>query len=246
MERSKKIRELEKKYGVTIDDKIVGHDRIFIVREKEGYSVRRFVYRKEDVVAVVLSDFTTVLELEAFFGFSSLVDVVFSEKLRRIGYSAFRDCKLENVDIPDSCMEIAPYAFSNNPITTLRIGDGVEIIGDCAFSNCKFQKVRIPASCREIGTYAFYSVPIKELIIEEGVNRILSCAFFKCQIKNIAFPDSCIIIGPWAFAENGIETIEFGKIENIGDCAFGNNKLKELPVIPSSCFCMGLKVFDNW
>ena len=74
-----------------------------------------------------------------------------------IGDEAFNDCEnLQIVNISSSITSIGYSAFSNTRIKNLEIQNGVTSIGDKAFRMCPLTALTIPSSVVSIGDEAFY------------------------------------------------------------------------------------------
>ena len=108
------------------------------------------------------------------------VDYSFEANPQYYGYSAFyNQPKLAKITISPSVTKIAPYLFYKNAaitmtelpkvkeigrsafeecskLTTLNLGQALEIVGDCAFQNCtNVTKLTFPDATTEIGSSAF-------------------------------------------------------------------------------------------
>ena len=66
---------------------------------------------------------------------SRLEEVVFETGLQEIGDSAFSDCAMTSLTLPDSLVSIGSYAFSSLPLESLTLPDSVEEIGKYIFGN---------------------------------------------------------------------------------------------------------------
>ena len=72
-----------------------------------------------------------------FFGCGCLENVQLGEGIEEIGESAFQDCALENLQIPDSVRIIRKNAFANALIDEkLILPESLEILEDRAFAEC--------------------------------------------------------------------------------------------------------------
>ena len=124
---------------------------------------------------------------------------------------------LENV------LHIAGSAFSNCHIKALNIPETVISIGDYAFyESSGFEEVQLPDSLKSIGDYAFYHTQIKRVEIPDSVERIGSHAFGSCsQLVSISLSNSLTMISDSMLASSSVyEIIIPPKVEQINNSAF--------------------------
>ena len=123
--------------------------------------------------------------------------------VKYIPNSAFADCRIKSIIIPDS----------------------VTSIGNNAFANCsKLTSVTIPDSVTSIGRYAFSGCSsLTSITIPDSITRIEECAFGGCSsLISITIPDSVTSIGDSAFKGcSRLTSVTIGKsVTSIGDEAF--------------------------
>ena len=107
--------------------------------------------------------------------------------------------------------------ISNNSVTEIVVGDGVEQIPNGIFKGLNaLTTVTIPDSCKKIGSDAFKDcVSLTNLSIGNGLESISNKAFKNCvSLRNISLPNSINMIGNDAF-ENcyGMQTINIDNTE---------------------------------
>ena len=116
---------------------------------------------------------------------SSIRYIVISDRITRIGLSAFSECTdLTNVTIPNSVASIGESAFYDcSGLTSITVPDSVTSIGDYAFSNCTgLTSITIPDSVRSIGDGAFYGCTgLTSIFISDSVTSIGRIAFSGCS-----------------------------------------------------------------
>lgn len=151
----------------------------------------------------------TTIPASAFRGLSNVESITIPSDTTIIGESAFKDCvALKRVNsindgefnIPKTITEISKYTFFGcMELTTLTLGDGVEIIGDYAFEGCsllsKFNsenenELIIPKGVATIGEYAFKDVLlVTKVVVADSVISIGVGAFNGCvAIEDITLP----------------------------------------------------------
>ena len=85
----------------------------------------------------------------------------------------------------------APWRYSADAVTTLRVESGVTTLGDYAFQNFRnLRDVRLPASLERVGTYTFTGCyALTEIHIPEGVRIIAAKAFSDAKnLKAVYLP----------------------------------------------------------
>lgn len=96
----------------------------------------------------------------------------------------------------------APWRYSADAVTTLRVESGVTTLGDYAFQNFRnLTNVRLPASLERVGTYTFTGCyALTEIHIPEGVRIIAAKAFSDAKnLKAVYLPASLEAVDMKAF-----------------------------------------------
>jgi len=102
----------------------------------------------------------TAIDTCAFYTESELTDVYFPTSLQRIGYSAFEETGIRNLDL-SACNQLSKielWAFASTGLTTLLLPASINTIEEYAFCyNPKLTSVDLTncSSLTEIGNYAF-------------------------------------------------------------------------------------------
>lgn len=216
----------ERPYKIENETLIVRGDEYATFVEERFTTVQRDGPDKldelEGIRKVIVEKTVTRLEPFAFAAMKNLIEVVFEEGspittipdvlfvssnklsgvtlpsgLEMIGNSAFKDCNLTSITLPDSLQEIRAFAFdSNGKLESVVTGNNssLEKIGNYAFQGCtSLKSIRLPDSLKEIGSYAFaYSYNLTSVTIgtNSSLEKIGKSAFRKCtSLKSIRLPD---------------------------------------------------------
>lgn len=150
-----------------------------------------------------------------------------------IGWQAFKDCKIMEFSIPNTCTRIGEEAFCGGGLATIVIPEGVKYIGKSAFRNDKnLREVSLPQTLEEIDEYAFADhnkmydnkTSIGEIVFPKNLKIIGNHAFDRTWIRYIAFDDCPVSIGDYAFFYNeDLRHLQLGKgVVSIGERAFDN------------------------
>lgn len=202
----------------------------------------------------------------------SLTGIIFPSALKIIGESAFSECGLTEVIIPDG-VEIKDYAFYKcKSLSKVTIPNSVKTIGIGAFFNVESLKlatfpfsaltdgfssyfsgysdlkVIINDDITEIPERAFiYNTEIVSVLIPDGVKRIGTLAFTSYRrekLLDLQFPDTVKVL-----ENNALEHAVFAgklpsKLEYIGDYALADYWGESI-TIPGSVKFFGHRAFYN-
>lgn len=144
------------------------------------------------------------IEESAFHG-SGLTSVHLPNTLKYIGDSAFAECALESVSIPDS-VDVENIGESSvfcacKKLKKVVLPDGWEEIKRGMFLDCEsLTDINLPSALKIIGEYAFKNCGLTKVIIPDGVTEIKEFAFECCHyLSKVAIPDSMKTIRNAAF-----------------------------------------------
>ncbi len=156
---------------------------------------------------------------------SALKNIVFPEKLRKIGEYAFFGTTLSRpLDLPEGLTYIGNYAFDN-------FDDGANAV---ILYTSTITRINLPSTLQHIGDYAFAGIDIKqELTLPENIQHIGAGAFRDCKELTGALhlPQSLSSISQEAFSGlkgmTGILEIP-ASIQEIGSSAFQKSEFSGL------------------
>ena len=200
-----------------------------------------------------------------------VIDIKKDAKITYIGYGAFKNTKLYNLDLtnssitniqsktfhgcsdltnvvlPQGIKSINEEAFCVCGIKNIQIPDGVTSLGNNVFSSCtNLTNVELPKSLTQIGCNAFKYTKIKEL----DLSNLTSLNDSICQnceeLTKIVLNKELNSIGDNAFDYCvSLTNINLpNKLKSIGNNAFSNSGLSNI-VLPQNLKSMGKSVFYN-
>ncbi len=193
---------------------------------------------------------------QAFSGCSGLTSVTIGNSVTSIGILVFDACScLTEVNYnATNCTSMGSYdypVFKNcSSLTTLNIGDNVQIIPAYAFYGCSgLISVTIPNSVTSIGNSAFYHCSgLTSMTIPNSVTSIGSGAFSGCSgLTSVTIPNSMTNIGSYAFSGcSGLMSVTIpNSVTSIGEKAFSSCQNLESVTIGTGVLNIGESVFNN-
>ena len=143
------------------------------------------------------------IEEEAFYGDTSLDEVVLPDGIERIGARAFAESSLKKINLPSSLVEIADDAFSSTQIeeiTSISSSVGLEFVtshninvGSSSISFSDFNIVIVnnfPNFLRTTVRLVQYTGTDSIVYVPNGITSIAFAAFDNSSIEEIHFPAS--------------------------------------------------------
>ena len=181
----------------------------------------------KDVTIVRFHPSVAEVEEEAFSSCKQLREVVFNERLQKVGMSAFYECtSLSSIELPSTVTEVESGAFNFcNNLSEVVFNEGLQKIGWYAFCECSsLSSIKLPSTVTEIGNCAFGGCSnLSKVILNEGLQKIGEYAFQDCtSLSSITLPSTVSAVGFSAFAHcnNLREVIMHGVPRKIGMNAF--------------------------
>lgn len=165
-----------------------------------------------------------------------LEEVVLPKTIKSIGINAFRNSKLQRINLPEGLVSIGDWAFysckylelSEFPSTLKHIGrcafrgcysisvssfpDGIETLGAGIFSfitskNSPLKKFTLPDHLKEVPDSLFlYCSNLEEVHLPANLEKIGSGCFCSTKLKEIVLPETLKEIGERAFYSNTLLT----------------------------------------
>lgn len=183
----------------------------------------------------------------AFMGCSDLAEVTIPNSIDSIGPSAFSQCGLESITLPEGLAEIGVSAFEQcSKLKEISIPNSVKKIGSSAFRNSGLESIILPDGLTEIASGLLAQTSLKSIKIPDSVTEIGGFAFEFCkQLESVILPNSLTKIGNSAFYGcNYLKDIKLANsLTSIGKRAFYNSGISTL-VLPNSLTCLGDEAFS--
>lgn len=156
-----------------------------------------------------LGDVTSIGQ-EALLGTTSLKSITLPDTLTTLCQSAFYECGLKEVIIPNSVTSMIQYTFQNSQyLESVKILADVETLPFRTFQYClSLKTVEITGNVKTIGEAAFYNcVKLESITLPESLTTIGNYAFYECSsLKSIVLPKNITTIGTSPFF-NSVEEI---------------------------------------
>lgn len=211
-------------------------------------------YKCSNLQKVELAEGIKFIDNQAFYYCDHLQSINFPSTLTSIGYEAFRETDLSEVNIPGSVENIGSNAFYRNKnLKKLTFGEGLVNIEGTAFSECvSIDSIVCPSTLRTIGDATFSGCKnLKQISLNEGLVSINSYAFSGCTgLTDIVLPSTLEYCKGFAFNECGnIKTIEARSVlppTTDGSCPLSGVDLTGVTLYVPSWSVGEYQLADGW
>lgn len=211
-------------------------------------------YKCSNLQKVELAEGIKFIDNQAFYYCDHLQSINFPSTLTSIGYEAFRETDLSEVNIPGSVENIGCNAFYRNKnLKKLTFGEGLVNIEGTAFSECvSIDSIVCPSTLRTIGDATFSGCKnLKQISLNEGLVSINSYAFSGCTgLTDIVLPSTLEYCKGFAFNECGnIKTIETRSVlppTTDGSCPLSGVDLTGVTLYVPSWSVGEYQLADGW
>ena len=202
-------------------------------------NIPKHAFEGAGVKHVHIPNFITRIDSFAFAG-SDLESITFDEdsKLKRIGAGAFKDSRLEAINLPKSVTDIRGYAFENTKLREFTLPPMISEIPEGMLSGCKkleyfdIDRDENKTPLTRIGPYAFCdcarlaSVDVSNCpnsMINIGGFAFADCAMLE-EFKTDGLANAIASVGRGAFSNCALRELDLSKVHEIYDGALTNNK----------------------
>lgn len=231
-----------------------GHKNLenLTVNEKLNTIGNLSFYSAMKLTKIILPASLEIIGNKAFM-LSKIETVIFEgEGPREIGYEAFRETKLDFINLGKNLESIGNLCFAKSPLRnlTIDIDCKLTIISEMAFTACQFQRFVLPRAVKIILNYAFrYDYNLTEFVFPENssIESIGNEAFGLSEIESITLPKSIMTLSEYIWNHNQkLKTINFEpgtNIKQFGDGAWNGCISLESVTIPSSIEYLSSTIF---
>ncbi|MCR4759959.1 MAG: leucine-rich repeat domain-containing protein, partial [Oscillospiraceae bacterium] len=220
------------KLGDHIDGTLSGDGTLSVIGYGDMYNFTSSPFNNPKLIRSVEFDdydpehnlYITSIGDYVFDGASNMTEIYLTNKIRRIGDWAFRNCsslpgfryggqkdKSNVLKLPTDLQYIGNYAFENCSSANFGdvvISDIVTYVGTAAFRNCQgLTYIEIPGSVTAVGAQAFHKCQnLTEAVIHDGVGEIGRYTFNECiSLESLTIP----------YAGNTLKTTNDGSAEPV-------------------------------
>ncbi len=187
---------------------------------------------------------------ESAFEDCGIKTVVIPETVEKVEESAFKGCQgLMDIDLPKNLKNIEDYAFENTGLTEIEILYATTL-GDSVFSECEnLTKAIIGDTVVDMGIHIFSKCPnLSEVLIGDNLNSISSYAFNKCEsLAEVTLGNGIKTIGEYSFSNcKSLKEINIpNNVTEIEPRAFEECSLLQKVVVGDSVTAIGGTAFIN-
>lgn len=149
---------------------------------------------------LIIEDGVTSIGANAFSGHSyDLMSITWNNTLEKIGNTAFYNCGIKELILPDSVKTIGKSSFANcRELENVKLSSNLKSIPEEAFISCKkIKKIELPDDLKTIEINAFCGCQSLETVsLPVNLEKLGSGAFNDCQkLQTITLPRSLKEIG---------------------------------------------------
>lgn len=208
-----------------------------------GFQPKRIYLDNELVTDLVIPEYITEIQNNAFQGVESITSVTLAEATSYIGPWAFRDCiNLKSINNYSNIAAIGKGAFINTAISEFHVPENMTELNGDLFNNCRnLSVVTFHDRVNTIGCMAFYNCQsLTELKLPDSVTIIEAGAFRNCtNLKSVGNLDNLKFLYQYAFMGcSSLESVSFRDLEDMGAGAFnGCEDLKKVSINNLRLWC---------
>ena len=155
--------------------------------------IEEYAFSEAPIESILLSDKITKIGQSAFQHCTKLSAIVIPKNIKFLPNYLFNSCtSLESVVFPEELTSIGNLVFDSCPLIVVDLPKTVTEIGSFAFSNTKIKSINIPGGVKVIETGCFQGCRfLEEVQLPSGITSILGSAFNDCtSLKTINIPNT--------------------------------------------------------
>ena len=208
---------------------------------------------------VIIEEGVTTIYGSAFYGCSSLAEVLLPSTLTEIKGSAFWDCgALTKIVLPENLTTLGQNTFYFGGLTEVTIPTSLTTWGSYTFYDCPVENLYIEdlehlLSMPNDGGLDFKNLYIKgelvtDLVIPDGITKLYSEAFNTVAcLESVTIPESVTSIGEYAFygCENLKEVNWPGSVTAVQSNTFGKCGSLTSLTLPAGVVTINSNAFGN-
>lgn len=219
--------ELGTSDGIWFIKKFIGfeEDKILIpntINDNAIEGIGKYAFKDSlTVKEIIISEGIKYIDNGSFSNCKTLIKISLPSSLTRIGsklsnntfgIGVFESSNLNEIIIPDNCLNIAPYTFKScTKLKNIILPPKLTVIEKNTFNSCYFlNNIQFPIDLSVICEYSFMDChSLREIRIPIGVKTIENYAFSGCNLNAIYIPPTVMSIGPYdnALGNNGNCTV---------------------------------------
>lgn len=190
---------------------------------------------REAVINTVAGSQNVEIADGLFSGCTNLETITFTDNadksITHIGECAFRCCKLTEIKLPETLVQIKAEAFESTDLCSISFPESLTTIAKSAFSRTSLTEVNIPDSVEFLGSNAFGRCKsLKRIKLSKRLNEIRVNCFADCnKLCKVTGINNPIIIKGFAFLRcYNLKEFDFSKVISIERNAFERTGLEEI------------------
>ena len=154
----------------------------------------------------------TLISVDANNKYYIVVDNCLIEKYSNTLVQALTD--ETNASIPETIKNLGPYCFAGQPLTSINIPEGIQVVSSNAFSGCnKLVAVQLPSSMNVLDATCFSGCSrLANINLPEGLTTLKTYIFNKCALEDVEIPSTVTSLGDHSFGNiASLKSVTFKK-----------------------------------
>ena len=155
--------------------------------------------------------------------------LIIPEGVISIMKSAFDNCDIKSVKLPDSLKKLGTFAFANcKNLEKVDFGTGLEVINNNVFEGCvNLHGIELPSQMKVISSDAFIRSGLESVVLNDGLKKIGNSAFNNTKLLSVTIPETVEELG-WDCLGKCIKTVTFNRRYDFVMSAFAHTNKPSL------------------